>query len=376
MQGIDILVVLWVAAAAVLGLRRGLSGQVIVLLGFAVGAAIGSRLAPTLLAGGERSPWQPMAALAGAITGGLILQIAATPLADALRRRLPVGLGTADRAGGMLSGALLGTLAVWMLAVAALHQPALGIRPLVQRSAILPALVHTLPEHSLLRALQTFDRLPVIAAATGRQLPAPDASIPTRARVLAIRPSVVRVEGAACGLGVQGSGWVVRPGLVATNAHVVAGVSDPEVVAGADRHDATVVFVSARSDIALLRVAGLDLPALRTAADPGESIPVALAGYPGGGAYTVSAGSAGRPVTVLAPDAYQRGIRPRTVVPLRGPLRHGMSGGPVVDARGRVVAMMFGASEEGGGGFAVPVEDVLGALADVAAHADTGPCVR
>jgi len=81
-------------------------------------------------------------------------------------------------------------------------------------------------------------------------------------------------------------------------------------------------------------------------------------------------------VTVFAPDAYQNGIRPRTVVPLRGALRHGMSGGPVLDAHGRVRAMMFGASEEGDGGFAVPVEDVLNALDDVGGHADTGPCVR
>ena len=168
MEGIDLFVVAWVVAAALMGLRRGFAGQVVVLLGFALGAAIGSRVAPHLLSGGERSPWQPMAALAGAVAGGLILQLAATPLADALRRRLAGPLGTADRVGGMVSGGLLGLLALWMLAVAALHQPALGIQPLVQRSAILPALVRTLPETSLLRALQRFDRLPVIAAATGR----------------------------------------------------------------------------------------------------------------------------------------------------------------------------------------------------------------
>ena len=69
-----------------------------------------------------------MAALAGAVAGGLILQLAATPLADALRRRLAGPLGTADRVGGMVSGGLLGLLALWLLAVAALHQPALGIR--------------------------------------------------------------------------------------------------------------------------------------------------------------------------------------------------------------------------------------------------------
>ena len=376
MEGIDLFVVAWVVAAALMGLRRGFAGQVVVLLGFALGAAIGSRVAPHLLSGGERSPWQPMAARAGAVAGGLILQLAATPLADALRRRLAGPLGTADRVGGMVSGGLLGLLALWMLAVAALHQPALGIQPLVQRSAILPALVRTLPETSLLRALQRFDRLPVIAAATGRQLPAPDAAIASRSPVLRARQGIVRVEGAACGLGLQGTGWVVRPGLVATNAHVVAGVDDPQVAVGAERQPAHVVFISARSDIALLRVADLRARPLRTAPSPDEPEPVALAGFPGGGAYKLAPGTAGRPVTVFAPDAYQNGIRPRTVVPLRGALRHGMSGGPVLDAHGRVRAMMFGASEEGDGGFAVPVEDVLNALDDVGGHADTGPCVR
>ena len=375
MQTVDLVVVVWVAFAAFIGLRRGFTGQVVVLAGFALGAAIGSRIAPSFLHGGDRSPWQPIAALAGAVGGGLLLQLAATPVADAIRPRLVGPLGVADRAGGLVSGALLGILAAWMVAVAGLHQPALGIRPLVQRSAILPVLLRTLPEQSLLQALQRFDRLPVVAAATGRSLPPPNPAIARRADVLHAHASVVRVQGSACGLELQGTGWVVRRGLVATDAHVIAGVDDPTVVLGGESYDATAVYVSAGEDIALLRVPGFGGPVLHAAPDPDHPERVALAGYPGGGPYVLGAGSAGRPVTVLAPNAYGKGLGPRTVVPLRGPLRHGMSGGPVLDARGRVLAMMFAANQSGDGGFAVPVADVLDALPHAGGHPDTGPCV-
>jgi len=346
-----VLVIAWLAITALVGLRRGFTGQAVALIGFAIGAIIGSRLAPALLSGGDRSPWKPIAALVGAIVCGLLLQAAATPLANRMRNAVHTSpLAPFDRAGGLITGSLLGLLAVWMLAVAALHQPALGMRHIVQRSALLPPIVDRLPAGVLMDALQRFDRLPVIAAATGRQLPAPDAAIASRSPVLRARQGIVRVEGAACGLGLQGTGWVVRPGLVATNAHVVAGVDDPQVAVGAERQPAHVVFISGRSDIALLRVADLRARPLRTAPSPDEPEPVALAGFPGGGAYKLAPGTAGRPVTVFAPDAYQNGIRPRTVVPLRGALRHGMSGGPVLDGHGRVRAVMFGASEEGDGG--------------------------
>ena len=70
--------------------------------------------------------------------------------------------------------------------------------------------------------------------------------------------SVVRVLGTACGLGVQGSGWVAADGVVVTNAHVVAGQDDTSVQVGGqgERLDAQAIHFDVRNDLAVLRVPG------------------------------------------------------------------------------------------------------------------------
>jgi len=375
-QAIDLFVIGWLVTAAAIGLRRGLTAQVVALVGFGVGALLGSRIAPALLSGGgESSAWQPVIALAGAVIGGLLVQALAAPIATSLQRKLLFGpIRSIDRIGGLIAGLALGLLATWMLAVAALYQPELGMRRIVQRSALLPTIVHALPQDTLMNALQRIDPLPILPGFSGSSPPAPDPALTGRPAVTSSTGSVLMVEGTACGLGIQGSGWVVRPGILATNAHVVAGEQDTAVEFNGRSLPATVVFVSAGEDIALLRVPGLTAKPLQPSHVRGAAH-VVLVGYPGGGPLVRAPGGAGSPVTLLAPDAYGHGIGPRTTVPLRGPLRHGMSGGPVLDARGRVLAMMFAATRDGNGGFAVPVNEVLDALGHVHHEpVSTGPC--
>jgi len=215
----------------------------------------------------------------------------------------------------------------------------------------------------------------VIAAALGDSLPAPDPELPHDTPVATAAASVVRIDGDACSLELRGSGWVIRPQLVVTNAHVIAGEDDTQVQLSDDSWSAYPVYVNKDLDIALLRAPGLNVPPLATHPLAADTAPVALIGYPGGGGLTVAAGTAGRSVTVLAADAYGHGLAPRTVVPIRGPLRHGDSGGPVVDRRGRVLAMMFAANQNGSGGFGIPVEDILAALPRMSGRADAGPCI-
>jgi S1-C subfamily serine protease len=102
---------------------------------------------------------------------------------------------------------------------------------------------------------------------------------------------------------------------------------------------------------------------------------VALIGYPGGGPLTAAPGRVGHPQFIVTQDAYGQGMGQRTVVPIRGKELHGDSGGPVVDRSGHVVAMMFAATEAGGGGFGVSMDDIRHALASPERRADTGPCV-
>ncbi len=377
MTRVDLLVIVWVGLSAAIGFRRGLVGQALALGGFAVGALIGSRIGPHLLSSGARESWQPVAALVGAIVGGLVVQVATAPLADVLRRRFLRGpLGTLDGAGGLVVGVAFGVAVAWLLAVTALHQPSLGLRSDVQGSSILPRLVRWLPAQSLLDAIARLDQLPVLPVGGVRTLPAPDSSLEVAPAVRTAEASVLRVEGTSCGLTLQGSGWVVRPGLVATNAHVLAGEHDTRVLLGDRSLTATPVYVSPSTDVALLRVRGLRMPALPITANPHSGTRVALIGYPGGGPRRAAAGTIGARAQVWTPDAYGRGHAFRMVVPIRGRILHGDSGGPAIDRSGHVVAMMFAAADGGGGGYGVPVSDVERGVGEQHGSADTGPCVE
>ena len=376
---VDVVVIAWVVVSAVLGARRGLVANVLGLAGFGIGALLGARLAPHLLQGGSQSTWVPMASMIGALIGGSAAQALAGSAATMVRGRILHGpLRMLDTAGGLVAGACLGLALAWLAAVVALAQPGLGLRRDVQRSSVLPALLSAVPAAEVLNELARFDPLPVIPSIADRSLPPPDRSVLRSPAAHRDRWSVVRIEGTACGLDIQGSGWVVRPGIVATNAHVVAGETSAQVeVPGGGSLTGTPVAVDAGNDVALLRVRGLTrrpLPLSPTAPSGGSA---ALIGYPENGPLTAVPGRAGTPVAALAPDAYGQHVHMRTVVPLRGVLRHGDSGGPVVSRAGQVVAMMFAADEGGGvsGGFGVPLDAIRHALATIRPHAGTGPCL-
>ncbi len=224
-------------------------------------------------------------------------------------------------------------------------------------------------------ALERVDQLPRIAGPTAPVAP-PDAAIAADSDVRRASRSVVRVLGTACGLGVEGSGWVAAPGLVVTNAHVVAGEDDTTVatIDGASL-DAMPVRYSPADDLAVLRI-DASIPALETAPDPQPGTAGAVLGYPGNGTYSAAAARLGETSTAISEDSYGRGPIDRSIAFLRGSVRSGNSGGPLVDSRGRVLATVFAATTTGPpGGFAVP-NQVVGAALDetAAAPVDTGPC--
>jgi S1-C subfamily serine protease len=172
----------------------------------------------------------------------------------------------------------------------------------------------------------------------------------------------VRITGIACGLGVEGSGWIARPGFVVTNAHVVAGVGQPLVDRrGGEGRRATVVAFDVENDLAILRVPDLDgrpLPLV----EPERGVPVALAGYPENGPLVRIPGRLGATQDFVSRDAYGRGPVQRTITTLRGDVRPGSSGGPGIDARGRVRTTVFARGPGDGGGFGLPADLVRSAL--------------
>ena len=377
MTRLDWVIVAVVAVTALLGLWQGLTLSALSAAGVIAGAVIGARAAPHLLADGAESPYTPLVALGGAAAMALLLELVGSSLGSALKRRFGRGgVGAVDSAGGFAFGAISGLAVVWVLGVVALQLPGQpDLRREVQRSSLLRELNEIVPPRRALRALARVDPFPSIAGPAPDVGP-PDASILRRPGVGRAAASVVRVLGTACGLGVTGSGWVVEPGLVVTNAHVVAGQRDTTIdSADAAPSRAAVVAFDTRNDIAILRVDGLAAPPLRQA-DPEEGAYVAVLGYSGEGPLDVRPARIGGTASVLSEDAYGRGPVTRSVTAIRGEVRRGNSGGPVVDSSGRVRGTIFASRTEGGAGYAVPPEVVARVLARAGGAVSTGDCAR
>jgi S1-C subfamily serine protease len=300
-----------------------------------------------------------------------------------VRRRMGRTLGRLDGAGGAVLVACFGLGLAWVAGAVALQTPgARQLRRDIQRSTILQALNDALPPSGpILNALARFDPLPSINGPQA-DVPAPDSRVARDPDVRAAGRSVVRVLGTACGLGVQGSGWVAGDGIVVTNAHVVAGEDDTTVqIQGQGAHlSATAVWFDPQNDISLLRVGGGlgGVRPLRLHEDAQAGTGGAVLGFPHNGPYDVEPARLGPTSSVLSDDAFGRGPVRRRITSFRGLVRSGNSGGPVVDSAGRVLATVFAASIGGPRhtGFGVPDSIVREALSRAHGPVDTGPCAR
>ena len=379
MTVLDWAIVAFTIAFAMWGYRQGLIVGVLTLVGFAAGALAGSRGGPLLLSEGSSSPYAPLFAAIGALLIGAVVAVTVESLALGLRSRLIRGrvLHVADGAGGAALIAAVALGLIWVFGAVALHAPGTArLRGDVQRSLILRRLNDLLPPSGpVLNALNRVDPAPSIAGPTTPLSP-PDPAIGRELGVRRASHSVVRVLGTACGLGVEGSGWVAAPGIVVTNAHVVAGEDDTTVTTldGASLA-ATPVHYDPDNDLALLRVEA-PLEPLAIAPDPQPDTAGAVLGYPENGPYAVTAARMGDTTTVISEDSYGNGPIHRSIAFLRGAVRSGNSGGPLVDSRGRVMATVFAATTSGPrGGFAIPDEVIEQALTKASpAAVDTGPC--
>jgi S1-C subfamily serine protease len=361
----DWVVIAVVALSGLYGVAAGFLRGAFSLAGFALGAYLGARLAPVILSDG--SPYVPVVALGGAILGGMLMRGAAALLAGALRSSIGIipGMRLLDRFAGLLLGLVAGVFLSWAVGAVLLYLPGeTDLRRSVQRSTILSEINDVFPPERLLEELERVDPIGVFLGPPAI-VPPPDQGIARDPDVRRASRSVVRVTGIACGLGVEGSGWVARQGLVVTNAHVVAGILQPRVDTDEGKaFQSSVVAFDVDNDIAVLRVPGLGAPALPVAA-PERGAAVALVGYPRNGPLTRTPGRLGGTATVLSRDAYGRGPVRRQVTTIRGAVEPGSSGGPGVDGQGRVRTTVFARRPRETGGYGIPVEIVSKALAQV-----------
>jgi S1-C subfamily serine protease len=373
---LDWVVVTFAALLAIRGAQEGFVAGALALVGVVAGAVVGGRLANAVLQSGTHSRYAPLLAIGGALLLVVLFESLGTRIGLTLRSelfRIPQ-LRSLDGLAGLALGAATGLFLAWVVGVVALQLPGQSsLRREVQRSVVLRQLNSILPPRTLLEALARIDPFPALGGPSAN-VPPPNPAVLRLPGVRGAAPSIVRVLGTACGLGLEGSGWVAAPQTVVTAAHVVAGESDTVVnpYGTSTKLGATVIAFDPTNDVAVLRVPGLRAKALPLV-DPQPGAGIAVLGYPEDGPFNATPGRIGATRFVLMENAYGKGPVNRLVTSLRGSYRHGDSGGPGVDGSGRVETMVF-ASRIGGGGFGAPAPPIRVALASAHGAVSTGSC--
>ncbi len=387
---IDVLFVLALVLALVQGLRRGLLASVGSLVGLALGGLAAWWLVPIvgrIVPAAEWRGWAVLALVALLLFGGALLGgiVGATLRRGADRIRLK-GL---DRAlGGVVNVAVVAlALSLVGQSLAATGMPV--VSSAVGSSSVLRTIEALTPRPvdealAQVRSVVIDDGLPQLGALfdtppAGPAAPPVDLDDPA---LSAAAQSVARIAGTAyaCGKSLTGTGFVVAPDRIVTNAHVVAGVDSPVVeLPGRGAREGRVVSFDPAADLAVIAVDGLDAAALPVAADLPTGGAGVVQGYPYGGPFTMGSASVQSVGVVLVPDIYRSGSNPREVYALDAVVRPGNSGGPLLDASGQVAGVVFARADDGSDiGYAMTTASLAAAVESAPALGEpvsTGPCV-
>lgn len=391
MTFLDALVIVLLIGAAWSGYRRGFINSTVALVGAIGGAAIGIRIAPALMGQISDNSAKVAAGIACVILGVGVGEIGGTAVGRALSGRVTWRPAKALDHGLGLVGYTLAVLVVtWMIALPLGSVPFPWLASAVRSSAVLGAVDKVMPDglrDVSTRMRQLFDDsgfpaiLDPLTPSPDVQVGVPDAALAASPALQKAGRSVLKIRGAApsCSRRIEGSGFVIAPGKVLTNAHVVAGTSRVTVEQGADTLGATVVVYDPIRDLAVLDVPGLTRPPLKFAKTPAKaSDSAAPAGYPLDGPLTITPGRIRSQIRLNGPNIYSTTTVTRDVYTLRADVRAGNSGGPLLAPDGSVLGVVFGAAiDKPDIGFALTDAEVAPVVArgliDGRA-ADTGAC--
>ena len=391
-QWLDIAVLAVAFVAAISGWRSGALGSLLSFVGVLLGAVAGVLLAPHLVAQISAPRAKLFAALLLILALVVVGEVAGVVLGRAVRSAIRSdGVRFFDSLIGMALQLVVVLTAAWLLATPLTQskdQPALaaavrGSRVLAEVNDMAPPWLKTVPRRlsallntsGLPAVLEPFSRTPVVAVAT------PDAALTGNPVVAATAPSVVKVHAIApsCQKVLEGSGFVLSPDRVMTNAHVVAGADTITVAVNGNPYDATVVSYDPSVDIAILAAHNLPAQPLAFADETAKTGTDALVmGYPGGGDFQATPARVREIIQLSGPDIYRNATVTREVYTVRATVEQGNSGGPMIDVNGRVLGVVFGAAvDDNDTGFVLTAKEVSAQLARIGdtQAVPTGTCV-
>ncbi len=359
---LDLILLVLIAAFAVAGWRQGFIIGILSLAGFIGGAVVGAVIAPGISrAIAHTASAQAIVAIVVVFMCAVLGMLLASGIGVAVRSRVTGGPATfLDSVGGAIVNVISVLLVAWLLGsiVAGARFPSVFKQvndSVVLRTVdrLMPRAVVNLTLFPPLRGLISGDGLysPVFSALgadDSENLPTANPDVLYSSARAYIKRSVVKIQGVApsCQLKIEGSGFVISPDHVLTNAHVVAGVTiGPQVYTRTGQeYSATVVFYDPRTDIAVLDVPGLQAPPLQFAGPAPYEANAIVAGYPLDHPLTMRAATVGQSIEADGPDIYQSAIVQRQIYQLKALVQPGNSGGPLMAPDGKVYGVVFAAS--------------------------------
>jgi S1-C subfamily serine protease len=389
---VDLVLIALALLFALSGFRQGLLVSATSIVGFLGGAVLGAQLSGAVADRINGSTvTRVFAALVVVLAGALLGQILAGAAGRAVRSRVTwEPAKVVDSVAGAVVSSAAVLLVAWMVASPLASSPFPSVSSQVRQSALVQAVDRAVPDsvRSVYNNLRdAIDRrglpdvLDPLTPTQVRDVPAPDPNLINSQVVAQVKNSVVKVSGIApsCSRQIDGSGFVYAPERVMTNAHVLAGVTDPVVHAGGDEYHAVPVFVDPEVDIAVLDVPGLPehtLPFAQKAAGTGAD--AIIMGFPGGGPFYVGAARVRDEGEISGPDFRNTQTVRRDVYALNGIVRAGNSGGPLFATDGSVLGVVFASAiDDPNTGYALTalqVADAARAGADATNRVATGPC--
>ncbi|MGH8867282.1 MAG: MarP family serine protease [Actinomycetes bacterium] len=388
---LDLFLVLAGVSFGISGYRQGFVIGVAAFAGFLGGGFLGMAVAPKALEEWETGSGQALVAVLIVLGLATVGQILAQSAGSAIRRRVtwdPVR--ALDAGGGAVLSVVSMLLVAWFVGTAVAQSSVPQISHQVRGSQILTSVDRVMPDparslFSSFRRILDQGGFPQvfsgISPAPIVPVEAPDPSVSNRPGVRHARPSIVKVIGtaAACSRSLEGTGFVYARERIMTNAHVVAGVSDPEIELESGRTlDARVVVFDENRDLAVLYVPGLGRRTLDFTGPAERGDDAVVAGYPRNGPFRVDPARIRDRQDARGPDIYQEGLVTREVYAVHARVEPGNSGGPLLAPNGDVYGVVFAVSvDDPGTGYALTADEVSGRAQQgrrATAQVGTGTC--